>query len=251
MLSHDSKIALVTGGGSGIGRATCLRFANEGATVGVADINIEAANRVAVEIQAVGGSALAIAADVTESLQVQAMVDRMVGTFGRLDCAFNAAGAPGPYKPIVDLDEADWHRTIATNLTATFLCMKAQIAAMLGAGGTIVNMASAGVLMPAFPQPDYQAAKAGIIALTRSAAVAYGGKGIRVNVVLPGPVETPMLLAGLKDISSSPEEAGKAVPLKRIGRANEVADTVLWLSSDASSYINGEQIVIDGGLNLT
>jgi NAD(P)-dependent dehydrogenase (short-subunit alcohol dehydrogenase family) len=251
MPSLDGKIALVTGGGSGIGRATCLLFASQGATVGIADINGEAANRVAAEISAAGGRALAIVADVTQSPQVQAMVDRMVDAFGRLDCAFNAAGSPGPYNPVIDLEEADWNTTIATNLTATFLCMKAQIKAMLDGGGTIVNMASAGVLMPAFPQPDYQAAKAGIIALTRNAAVAYGGNGIRVNVVLPGPVETPMLLAGLESISSSPEAAGMAAPMKRIGRADEVADAVLWLSSDASSYINGEQVVIDGGLNLT
>jgi NAD(P)-dependent dehydrogenase (short-subunit alcohol dehydrogenase family) len=250
MFSLTGKVALVTGGGSGIGRATCIKFAAYAAQVAVVDLNLEAAHRVVAEIEAAGGSAVAIAANVTNESQVKAMVARTLDCFGHLDCAFNSAGSPGPYKAIADLEEADWNQTIGINLTGTFLCMKAEIKAMLDGGGTIVNMASAGILMPAYPQPDYHAAKAGIIALTRSAAVAYGGRGIRVNVVLPGLVETPMLLAGLKRLGSSPEQAEINVPLKRIGRAEEIADTILWLSCNLTSYINGDQIVIDGGLNL-
>ncbi|MFH5824597.1 SDR family NAD(P)-dependent oxidoreductase [Georgenia sp. AZ-5] len=244
------KVALVTGGASGIGRATALRFAAEGAHVAVCDIDADGARDVATEIERAGGVALAVTADLARSSDIAAMVQTTVDRFGRLDAAFNNAGRPGPYAPITELAEDEWDATLDLNLKGVFLCMKHELLAMKGNGGAIVNTSSASILKPRTPQPDYQASKAGLVALTRNAAVAYGPQGVRVNAVLPGAVETPMLRAGITGRSTPLADMGKAFPLGRIGQPEEIANIVVWLCSDQASLLTGTAIPANGGAHL-
>jgi NAD(P)-dependent dehydrogenase (short-subunit alcohol dehydrogenase family) len=245
----DGKVALVTGGSSGIGRATALAFARKGAKVVVADVQFKGGEETAGMIKEAGGEAIFIRTDVSKAVEVEAMVNKTKQTYGRLDCACNIAGIEGVMASTVDCTEENWDRTIDTNLKGMWLCMKYEIPQMLKqGGGAIVNMASAAGLIGLQSFPAYCASKGGIIQLTRVAALEYARAGIRVNAVCPGVIRTPMLE---RTTGGRPEvEAQFAImePVGRMGTPEEVAEAVVWLCSDAASFVTGHPMVVDGGL---
>ena len=236
------KIALITGAGSGIGRAAALAFTREGAKVAVVDINDEGGAETVKQVAAAGGSASFIHADVTQAAEVQAMVDEVIRLHGRLDCAYNNAGVLGRMSSTVDITEEEWDRTIAINLKGVWLCMRAEIPHMLEqGGGAIVNTSSVAGLTGSRGLPAYVASKHGVAGLTKTAALEYARKGIRVNAVNPGFVDTPMtgnLQGG---------DFGALLPIGRLAQPEEVAEAAVWLCSDASSYVIGHTLVVDGG----
>lgn len=239
------KVALVAGASRGIGATTARAFARSGAAVVLGARDERALESVAADIRAAGGQAVAVRTDVADPASMEALVQQAVGTFGRLDAAFNnATDGPMP-APLAELDPADFDRAVATNIRGTFLGLKYQIRAMLRTGGgTIVNMASGAGLTGVANLAGYVAGKAGIIGLTKVAALDYADQGIRVNVVAPGPILTHHLEAAGEEAQ---RRAGLSTPMRRIGRASEVADVVLWLCSDRSSFVTGAVVPIDGG----
>ena len=239
------RVALVIGASKGIGATTAEAFAAAGAAVVLAARDATALASIADGIERRGGRALAVRTDVTDVDSVRNLVDRTVATFGRLDAAFNnATDGPRP-APLADIDPDEFDRGIHTNVRGTFLGMKFQIPAMLGnGGGTIVNMASMAGLSGTANLAAYVAGKAGIIGLTKVAALDYADRGIRVNVVAPGPILTHHLEAAG---SQAQQLAGLSTPMRRIGSAIEVANVVLWLCSPPSSFVTGAVIPIDGG----
>jgi NAD(P)-dependent dehydrogenase (short-subunit alcohol dehydrogenase family) len=244
----DGRVAIVTGASSGIGRASALAFAKQGAHVVVADLDDERGESVAEEAAATGSEALFVRTDVTSPADVAALVDECVARFGRLDYAHNNAGIQTASASTADCSLDDWNRTLAVNLTGVFLCVRAEIPGLLEhGGGVIVNTSSAGGLK-GFPGASaYVAAKHGVIGLTKCAALEYATSGIRVNAVCPGVVDTeltarftqgdPDLRARLLDVE----------PVHRFGTPAEIADAVLWLCSDQASFVTGHALVIDGG----
>ncbi|HEV7525263.1 MAG TPA: SDR family NAD(P)-dependent oxidoreductase [Acidimicrobiia bacterium] len=240
-------VALVTGGGSGIGEATARLLATRGARVVVADVNESAARSVAADI---GAAAVAIGVDVADAASVEAMVAFAVEQCGGLDWACNIAGiAPTP-KPFVDHSYDDWRRTIDVNLSGVFFCMQHELRVMLaqGRGGAIVNMSSGAGIVPAPGQPQYTAAKHGVLGLTKQAAQEYAALGIRVNAVLPGQTETGPMRAYLEALPDGGERMTRRLPMKRLATPLEIAHAVVWLCSDEASYVNGDSLVVDGGL---
>lgn len=240
-------VALVTGGGSGIGAATARLLAARGAQVLVADVNEAAANGVADEI---GAAAAAFVVDVADGSSVEAMVTFAVDRFGGLDWACNIAGiAPEP-KPFIDHSYADWQRTIDVNLSGMFFCMQQELRHMVeqGRGGAIVNMSSGAGIVPAPGQPQYTAAKHGVLGLTKQAAQEFAATGIRVNAVLPGQTETGPMRAYLDAMPDGGEKMLRRLPMKRMATPLEIAQAVVWLCSDEASYVNGDSLVVDGGL---
>lgn len=242
----QGKVALVTGGASGIGRATALRMAEEGARVLVADRDGVGAARVAETIRQAGGEARAQPCDVTEEAEVAAMVRAACDAWGRLDCAFNNAGvAPAEALPLADIPPEEWSRVLGVNLTGVFLCLRHQIPAMAaGGGGAIVNTASIAGRIALPKAGAYVAAKHAVIGLTRSAALDHAGQGVRVNAICPGYVETPLASRG---IERRREAILARVPLRRIGTVEEIADAVVWLLSDRAGFVTGEALAADGG----
>jgi NAD(P)-dependent dehydrogenase (short-subunit alcohol dehydrogenase family) len=241
------KIALVTGAGSGIGKSAALIFAHRGCSVAVVDLNPEGGAQTVKEIEGAGGKALFLETDVAESAQVQEMVRKTVEHFGRLDYAFNNAGIEMGRPPLTEYPEENWDKLIAVNLTAVWLCMKYEIAEMLKTGGgAIVNTASLAGLFGMPSHYGYVAAKHGVVGITRSAAIEYGSRGIRVNAVCPAIIDTPMTDA------FADEEALKALPalhpIGRIGKPDEVAEAAVWLCSDAASFITGVPLPVDGAM---
>ena len=234
------KVVIVTGASRGIGAAAARAFAAGGATVVVAARGGEALAAVARDIEAAGGTALAIATDVADPRSVERLVTQTVETYGRLDAAFNNAGAGHQPMPLADVKVEDFDRTIAANLRGIFLCLKFEIAAMLASGGgAIVNTASTAGLGGAPGMGPYVAAKHGVIGLTKTAATDYADRGIRVNALAPGPIFTrPEMEAA---------QVGRWVPMQRMGRPEEVAAAAVWLCSDEASYITGAVLNIDGG----
>jgi NAD(P)-dependent dehydrogenase (short-subunit alcohol dehydrogenase family) len=245
----DGKIALVTGGGSGIGRATALTFAREGAKVVVADVVVDGGEDTVGQIKAAGGEAMFVKTDVARAAEVDAVVKAAVATHGRLDCAFNNAGVEGMLQTTVEYGEAHWDRVLAINLKGVWLCMKYEIAQMLKQGsGAIVNTASAAGLV-GFPHLSaYVASKHGVVGLTKTAALEYAKAGIRVNAVCPGGIRTPMLERAFKMMEGFAEAAVASEPVGRLGQPGEIAEAVVWLCSDAASFITGVPMAVDGGL---
>jgi NAD(P)-dependent dehydrogenase (short-subunit alcohol dehydrogenase family) len=247
----EGKVVFVTGGGSGIGRSTCLLLGLEGARVAVVDRDIAAAASSAAELKAAGSEAIAIEADVSSEAQVAAAVEKTVATFGALDGAFNNAGigtaAVGSTgKALAQLDLDAWQRTIAVNLTGVFICMKHQLAAMVRSQrpGAIVNMSSIGGLAGLRGSSAYVASKHGVIGLTKTAAIEYGAAGIRVNAVCPGHVDTPMVAtaAALRGAPTDPRNQ-----FGRLALPGEIAELVVWLLSERASFVTGATYLADGG----
>jgi len=243
--SLDGKVALVAGASRGIGAVTARAFARAGAAVVLAARDKDALESVAEGIRADGGKALAVPTDVGDPASVEQLVQQAEATFGHLDAAFNnATDGPMP-APLADLDPEGFDRAIRTNIRGTFLGMKYEIPAMLRAGGgAIVNMASLAGLQGVANLAGYAAGKAGIIALTKVAALDYADQGIRVNVVAPGPILTHHLEAAGAEAQRL---AGLSTPMRRVGRPDEVAATVVWLCSDQASFVTGATLPIDGG----
>jgi NAD(P)-dependent dehydrogenase (short-subunit alcohol dehydrogenase family) len=244
----DEKVALITGGSSGIGRATALLFGREGAKVVVADYNAEGGERTVKAIKEAGGSASFHAVDVANPQEVEALIKKVVETYGRLDSAFNNAGIEGQMASTPDCTIENWNRVIAIDLTSVFFCMKYEIQQMLkNGGGSIVNTASVAGLQGLATAPAYVAAKHGVAGLTKTAALEFAQKGIRVNAVCPGFIRTPMVDRVLDKGVFSEEQIFAAEPMHRMGKPEEIAEAVLWLCSDASSFVTGLPMPVDGG----
>ena len=242
------KATLVTGGGSGIGKASALAFAREGARVVVADVNAAGGEETVRLIQDTGGEAAFVRADVSQAGPVEAMVQHAVSVYGRLDCAFNNAGVSGGRGLIHEYSEDDWDRVTGINLKGVWLCMKYEIIQMLTQGsGAIVNAASVMGLVGGSRSPAYGASKHGVVGLTRTAAVAYAQSGIRVNAVCPGYIRTPLIEQGALADPGGEERIIARHPVGRLGTPEEVAETVVWLCSDAASFVTGHAMAVDGG----
>jgi NAD(P)-dependent dehydrogenase (short-subunit alcohol dehydrogenase family) len=252
----QGKVALVTGGATGIGKVTARIFAREGAKVIVStDKNIKGGEDTVRLINQSGGEATFIKCDVSQAKEVEAMVDKCVETYGRLDYAFNNAGiGPDgkrvPVVNIVDCPEEIWDRTIDINLKGVFLCMKYEIKQMLKQKyGAIVNTSSVGAWKPVPGFCAYSSSKAGLIALTKTAALEYADSGIRVNTILPGPTDRTLLMEYLTGTQKEMKEQMKnMIPMKRIAEPEDMAEAVIWLCSDAAGFITGHAMPIDGGM---
>ena len=247
----EGKAALVTGGASGIGRATAVAMAREGARVAVADRTQESAAATVALINAAGGQAVAIGGDVTQEADVTAMVARTVAAFGKIDCAFNNAGisgrAVGPVgQKTHEMSRESFDGMMAVNLTGVFLCMKHEIAQMLkqGTGGSIVNTSSIAGLVGLPTATHYVAAKHGVVGLTKTAAMEYARDKIRVNCVNPGYIKTPMTDETMK---TRYDELMTKVPMNRLGIPEEIAEAVVWICSDKASFVTGASHIVDGG----
>ena len=269
MADFAGKVALVTGAGNGIGRASSIVFARDGAKVVVADLAVEAGEETVRLIQEAGGEAIFFAVDVTRSDQVAALIEKTLATFGQLDVAHNNAGIEGPIARIADCSEAEWDRTIEINLKGVWLCLKYEIPAMLKLGrGAIVNTASVAGLAGLSQLAAYTASKHGVIGLTKAAALEYRRFGIRVNAVCPGLIHTPMIERAAdakleRDLPPRWRPLGRVLKAmqklgiraiaphqkraRRLGEPGEVAEAVAWLCSDAASFTTGHAMVIDGG----
>jgi NAD(P)-dependent dehydrogenase (short-subunit alcohol dehydrogenase family) len=244
----DGKIALVTGGAGGIGRATVLAFVREGAKVAVVDVNAAAAQAVADEVVAAGGEAIAIATDVTREAQVASMVEQVVARFGSLDIAFNNAGIEIEHRPLAEATEETFDLLMNVNVKGVWLCMKHEIQQMLKqGGGAIVNTASIGGIVGAPRQPLYGATKHAVIGMTKSAGVEYGRKGIRVNSVCPGIIRTEMTERAIAREPKRGAYIDQAHPIGRLGEAEDIARAVVFLCSDDASFVLGHQLMVDGG----
>lgn len=238
----EGKVALVTGAASGIGRASALAFARGGARVVLGDIAEDGLTETQRLISEAGGEALAVRTDVSHAADVQALVDAAVQTYGRLDCAHNNAGLLGAFAHTAESTEENFDRLIAVNLKGVWLCLRAEIPQMLSqGGGAIVNTASSAGLVGFRGLPAYVASKHGVAGLTKTAAAEYARKGIRVNAVCPGFVDTPMVqgLSGSDRID---------LPIGRLAKPEEIAEAVIWLCSSAASYVTGHTLVVDGAL---
>jgi NAD(P)-dependent dehydrogenase (short-subunit alcohol dehydrogenase family) len=248
----QNTVILITGAGSGMGKATAIMAAERGAKVVVADVNEKAAQAVVEVITAKGQQAIAVKCDVTKATEVKAMVDRTVEVYGRLDAAFNNAGIQIPTVDFIDVSEEQYDRVMSINLKGVWLCMKYELEQMLEQGnGSIVNNSSIGGLVGGPGRAAYHAAKHGVLGLTKSAGAEYASRGIRVNAVCPGTIETPMVDDMFKKGELTEQSSKEGAPIKRLGKADEVAEAVLWLFSPAASFVIGQPISVDGGVSIT
>ncbi|MEH2351592.1 MAG: SDR family oxidoreductase [Nostoc sp.] len=246
--NYTGKVAFVTGAANGIGRATALAFAREGANVVVADISEQGNQETARMIEELGGRVLTVTCDVAQAKDVKAALDKTIKTFGRLDFAFNNAGVEQKNAATAEIEEEEWDRIVDTDLRSVFLCMKYEIPLLLKqGGGAIVNTSSGAGVIGIKGGAAYTAAKHGVIGLTKSAALDYASQNIRVNAVAPGYIDTSMMD---RFTGGTPEGRQKVVseePIGRMGQPEEIANAVVWLCSDASSFVVGHTLVIDGG----
>jgi NAD(P)-dependent dehydrogenase (short-subunit alcohol dehydrogenase family) len=242
------KTALVTGAASGIGRATALALAREGAAVLVSDVDAAGAERVAKEIAAAGGSARAAGCDVTRADEVEAMLRAALAAFdGRLDCAVNNAGITAPGGLVHDIDPEAWERQLAVNLTGTFLCLRAELPVMRAQrAGAIVNMASGAGLVGTPGLAHYCASKHAVLGLTKTAALENAALGVRVNALCPGSTDTPMLRGVMEGSEAARRMILASIPSGRIGTPEEVAEAAVWLCSERASYVSGHALLVDG-----
>jgi NAD(P)-dependent dehydrogenase (short-subunit alcohol dehydrogenase family) len=260
MRRFDQKVVLVTGGTSGIGRAAALAFAREGAAVMIAGRNEERGSAVLREIDAAGGTAAFRATDVSRADPAEALLAETVRRFGRVDCAFNNAAnlEAGAFKATADISETEFDQQLTMNLKSVWLCMKYELAQFLrqDTGGAIVNTSSVNGLGGTPHNALYATAKAGVLGLTKSAALEYAGRGIRVNALVAGAFRTPMLEGVFSRLApdnptTAEEMYARQIPTGRVGRPEEAADVVLWLCSDAASYVTGHSMIVDGGLTAS
>ena len=250
-ISFDNKVALVTGAASGLGLATAKAFAESGASVALADANESAVRSAAAELSARGHKALAISCDVADDAQVAAMVEQTVAAFGRLDAAYNNAGVQNIVAEAADSSREDFDRVISINLRGVWSCMKFELRQMLEQGtGAIVNCSSIGGLVGGPRRGTYQASKHGVLGLTKSAALDYAARGIRINAICPGIIHTSMLDRMMTTQASAIDAMLKDVPIGRLGRPEEIASAVLWLCSSAASLVVGHALVVDGGYTI-
>lgn len=245
----EGRVALVTGGGSGIGRSAALQFAQAGARVVVVDAVVAGGEETVVMIKDTRGEAVFVKADVTAVAEVQDSVDAAVKTYGRLDCAFNNAGGGGDMAGITECTKENWDYVIDVHLTGVWLCMKYEIPEMLRhGGGAIVNTSSMfGLVGESGMMPAYTAAKHGVVGLTKAAALEYAKKNIRVNAVCPGTILTPGTARLTAENPQSTEHIVTLHPIGRLGQPDEVAGAVVWLCSDAASFVTGLAMAVDGG----
>ncbi len=244
----EGKVTLVTGGAAGIGRASALRIAKEGSKVVVSDLDEKGGTETVKMIGDQGGLAVFVPADVSDSEQVEGLIKAAVDEYGGINCAFNNAGIEGKMANTAECPEDNWDKTIAVNLKGTYLCMKYEIKHMLeNGGGSIVNMSSVAGLVGFSELPAYSASKHGVLGLTKTAALEFAEKGIRVNAVCPGVIQTEMIYR----ITGGKEENKDVVrgyaPMGRMGKPDEIASAVIWLLSDGSSFATGESLAVDGG----
>ena len=246
----EGKVALVTGAGSGIGRASALKFTREGARVVIADYNEEGGGETLQMVKEAGGEGLFVRADVSSKDDVEAMVRKTIEAYGRLDCAYNNAGIPGTHSLLAKASEEDWDRIISINLKSVWNCMRAEIAQMLSrGGGAIVNTASAVGLGGIRSDCIYVASKHGVVGLTRAVALDYAARGIRVNCVCPGFTSTPTM-APLMVSERLMAAMASIQPPNRLAEPDEVANAVVWLCSDEASFVNGHALSVDGGMSI-
>jgi NAD(P)-dependent dehydrogenase (short-subunit alcohol dehydrogenase family) len=246
--SFENKVALVTGAASGMGLATAQVFAEAGAAVALADVNEAAVRSAAEDLMAAGHKAIGIRCNVADEAEVAAMVEQTVSTFGRLDAAFNNAGIQSPAVETADVGGDVFDRINAINLRGVWSCMKYELLQMREQGsGAIVNCSSLGGLVGVPGRAAYHAAKHGVLGLTKSAALEYAARGIRINAVCPGIINTPMVADMLVGEEEVMKEMMKDVPIGRLGRAEEIAAAVLWLCSPGASFVIGHSLAVDGG----
>lgn len=244
----QDKVALVTGASSGIGRATALAFAREGAKVVVADMNLVGGEETVRLVKAAGGKAVFVQTDVSQATSVEAMITTAVETYGRLDCAHNNAGVEGVLSRTAEQTEEDWEPVIRINLKGVWLCMKYEIPRMLEqGGGAIVNTSSGAGLIGVKRMPAYVASKHGVVGLTKTAALEYAKSGIRVNAVCPGVIQTAMVERVTGNRPDVLDKMIAAEPVGRSGQPEEIAEAVVWLCSDAASFVTGHAMAVDGG----
>jgi len=244
----DGRVALVTGGGSGLGQAASRILAERGARIVVADVDEAGGAATVGQCEQAGSEAVFVRTDVTSELDVQTAVGTAVERWGRLDAALNNAGTTGPTKPVADYTLEEWNAVIALNLTGVFLCLKHEIPQMVSqGGGAIVNTSSGAGLVGFAGLPGYVASKHGVLGLTKAAALEYVTAGVRVNAVCPGSTRTPMLeglMGGNPDIERAMEQSA---PIGRLARPDEIAEAMVWLLSDAASFVVGHAFAVDGG----
>ena len=246
--SLEDKVAVVTGGGSGIGEAIARIFAREGAKVVVADISPRDGEQTAKMIKEEGGDAIFVQTDVSSSLQVEAMVNKAVEVYGRLDCACNNAGILGGKVPTHKMTEKEWVRILDVNLKGVWLCMKYELIQMLKQGkGAIVNTSSTAGVVASTGPAAYGASKHGVVGLTKTAAVEYAQSGIRINALCPGTTRTPLLDINFKADPQEEKRKENLHPMGRLGKPKEHAEAVVWLCSDAASFVTGHALLVDGG----
>jgi NAD(P)-dependent dehydrogenase (short-subunit alcohol dehydrogenase family) len=250
-ISFETKVALVTGAASGMGLAAAKAFAEAGAAVALADVNKNAVRAAADALSSSGHRAIGIQCDVADMEQVAAMVEQTVAEFGRLDAAFNNAGVQSPVAETADADPKDYDFVMSVNLRGVWNCMKYELLQMRRQGsGAIVNTSSLGGLVGIAERGIYHASKHGVVGLTKSAGLEYAARGIRINAICPGIIETPMVTGMLETQPEAMDALVQVVPMSRLGKAEEIADAVLWLCSDASSYIVGHALPVDGGYTV-
>lgn len=246
-MQFKGKVALVTGAGSGIGRASAAAFAAQGAKVVVSDISEEGGIETVTAIEKAGGEAIFVKTDVSKPPDVEALIDAIINKYGRLDCAHNNAGITGNSTKVADCSLEEWDKVMSVNLTGTFLCMKYEIPQMIKqGGGAIVNMSSTMGVVAHGNSAAYVSSKHAVIGLTRSAALAYVRDNIRINALCPGNTETPIFDNLKNNMPAVFEGLLLATPIGRFAQPNEIANAVLWLCSDAASYCNGHAMVVDG-----
>ncbi len=244
----SNKVVFITGASSGIGRATALAFAREGANVAIADVLADGGRETARLVEARGARALYVSCDVSKDSDVRSALGKTIETFGRIDCAFNNAGIEGEQSSISGCSEANWDRVLGINLKGIWLCMKHEIPQMLKQGaGAIVNCASVAGLVGFVGIPAYVAAKHGVVGLTKTGAIELAKSNIRVNAVCPGVIKTPMIDRFAHGEAQIQQQLVAGEPIGRLGKPEEVAEAVVWLCSDAASFVTGQPIAVDGG----